>query len=84
MAVSRQRNHCWKEKMKETIRGRKENMSWVVGLWVKMGTAERGKKGQESKVRGLGLVERRLLIYGQLKRETENSPRPKQSFLWLG
>jgi len=28
--------------------------------------------------------ERRLVIYGRLKRETENSQRPKQGFLWFG
>ena len=43
-----------------------------------------GAVAEMEKMEGLGSAERRLLIYGRLKRETENSSRPKQSFLSFG
>jgi len=53
LAVSRRRNRCWKEEMKETIREERQICPGVMGLWGKMWTTENKKNNRESRVRGL-------------------------------
>jgi len=45
LAVSRRRNRCWKEEMKEMIGEERQICPGVMGLWGKIGTAEREKRG---------------------------------------
>jgi hypothetical protein len=53
LAMSRWRNRCWKEEMKETIREERQICPGVMGLWGKIGTVESGKNSRESRVKGL-------------------------------
>jgi hypothetical protein len=65
--------------------GKEWTAYWAIG-WRRSGkkrTAERGKKCRESTVMGARVGWERLLIYGRLKRETENSPDQSRVFSGL-
>ena len=66
----------WKWGEGET-KGKKKARIGEKGMLVLWSGLCGGALAEMEKMEGLGSAERRLLIYGRLKRETENSPRPK-------